>query len=217
MNEKQDRHESTSLNSLARRYRDTKAPLGFAERVAAHARDETVRRKAVITPAWLYAASFAVVAVCSVLVVNIVLESEPELQLARQDKIQTDYRMQDNVVQQNATHEKTTTPIEEVPEKQQQTVDQQLAQEKQATTVTEPLVAKREKQEKPAQQVTQVARAVVDPEIDPNWDKVLDDSDFASVTVLWDVADWLDEGKVASPDFSDMPALGDIDALFEAT
>lgn len=191
MNEEQDRHESPSLKSLVERYQDTKAPLGFAERVAAHTRDNASGRWR-ITPPWIYAGSFAMVAVCAVLVMNIVLEPEPEPQLARQEKTVSDHAVQDKPKQTGG--------------------DQPHTQEIEVAKVTAPPVAKQQ-----PKQAMQVTKAVETSSISPNWDQPADENDFASVAVLWDVADWLDEGAVASPDFLEMPALSDIDALFEPT
>ena len=93
---KQDENDGLSeLESLARHYRETKAPLGFTQRVAAHVEQEhrapwwsdaiaavTSSSKLLVT------VSLGIIALLSVLIVQMQLKPEPDLQIAKQDKTQ---------------------------------------------------------------------------------------------------------------------------------
>jgi len=85
MNDDKDTNQRPPLRSLVKQYQEIKAPLGFAERVAAQVNDKAASPAWFSSP-WLYAASFAVVAMVAVTVVLQMRETEPELQIAQPDK-----------------------------------------------------------------------------------------------------------------------------------
>ena len=93
MNNENDVKQTPELKALVERYRDTKAPLGFSERVAAHINDDT--RKSgwsnVIAELWgspklIAVTSIGLVAVLSIFIVQMTFLTEPETQIAQQDK-----------------------------------------------------------------------------------------------------------------------------------
>lgn len=223
MNDDKDRDQIPSLKELVNGYQDTHAPPGFAERVAAHVRDEAAERRKFIPSRiftsssgkdevfvhgrmafpWILAASFAVVIISAVVVMSVAFKPEAEPQLVQQDKTKSE----------NTVAKSTQTPLKDSAV-ERVTVDNppvtQDAPVAKAKVIETPAV-------KQTQDETQIAKVVDEPGIDSNWDQSADDNDFTSVAVLWEVSDWLTEEAVVTPDFSDMPALGEIDALFEQT
>jgi hypothetical protein len=93
---KQDKNsDMPELESLVGHYRETRAPLGFAARLAAHVEQEhrtpwwSGAIAAVIgSPILVVATSLGVIALLSILIVQMQIKPEPDLQIARQDKIQ---------------------------------------------------------------------------------------------------------------------------------
>ncbi|WP_455201803.1 hypothetical protein [Kaarinaea lacus] len=92
MNDEKDTEQIPELQSLVDKYQSTKAPLGFSERVAAHINDESGKHEwsSVLadilgSPRLIAAASIGVIAVLSIMVVQLTIESKPELQIAQQD------------------------------------------------------------------------------------------------------------------------------------
>ncbi|WP_455220505.1 hypothetical protein [Kaarinaea lacus] len=221
MNEDKDVDKIPSLKALVDQYQDTQAPPGFAERVAAHARDKAAGRwkpmpsrifagssdkdeattHGWMASPWVIAASFAVVVVSAVLVINVADKPETESQLVQQERAPSE----------GTVAKITTTPIKNTADERGNEHKAPVSQDAPVAKVTEPPA------EKPAQQVTQLAKVEQEQSINPNWDQPVDDNDFTSVAVLWEVSDWLTEETLATPDLTDMPALSDIDALFEKT
>jgi hypothetical protein len=83
MNDAKEIDQIPPLKPLVEHYQEIKAPLGFAERVAAHLKDDAEPR-AWFNAKWLYALSFACTAVIAILIVYQARETEPELQIAQQ-------------------------------------------------------------------------------------------------------------------------------------
>lgn len=191
--EKQTEH-SPGLKALVDRYQATQAPPGFAERVAAHVKEEKVSR-APLGSQWIYGASLAFVAVLAVLLMPALFEKESELQIAQQEHA--------SQIKQAAPAIQTTPQPEKV--------------ESMNNTETPPVVSPSAAQ--PARQNTQIAQASeeVKKEV-PMEEKPLDDESFANVAVLSEVSDWLETDTVpATLELDDMPALSDIEELFNTT
>jgi hypothetical protein len=191
--EKQTEH-SPGLKALVDRYQATQAPPGFAERVAAHVKEEKVSR-APLGSQWIYGASLAFVAVLAVLLMPAIFEKESELQIAQQEDA--------SQIKQAAPAIQTTPQPEKV--------------ESMNNTETPPVVSPSAAQ--PARQNTQIAQASeeVKKEV-PMEEKPLDDENFANVAVLSEVSDWLETDTVpATLELDDMPALSDIEELFNTT
>jgi len=231
MNEDKDADKISSLKALVDQYQDTQAPPGFAERVAANARDtETGHRKLLplrifsspsgkdatnafgwAASAWVIAASFAVVMVSAVLVLNVKDHSGDDLQLANQKKSSSENTLAQNNRVQNATPPVKDSPVQSGLGNSSVAEQGTAKQDTAVAKVTEPPVPAQK------QQSTPIAKVVDKQTINPKWDQPVDDSDFTSVAVLWEASDWLTEEAVVSPDFSEMPALSEIDALFDKT
>ena len=186
--------ESPGLKALVNRYQATQAPPGFAERVAAHVKDEKVSR-APLGSRWVYGASLVFVVVLAVLLMPALFEKETELQIAQQE---------------NASQTKEAAPA--IP-----TTPQPEKAESMTSTETPPIVSPPAAQS--AKRNTQIAQASeeVKKEI-PMKEQPLDDESFANVAVLSEVSDWLDTDTVpATLELDDMPALSDIEELFNTT
>jgi len=224
MNDDKDIEPMPSLKAMVGRYQETQAPPGFAERVAAHVRDDASEQRKVMpsrifaSPSgkdeaiahgrmalpWIFAASFVVVIISAVVVMNVAFKPETESQLVQQDKTNSE----------NIVAKSTQAPVKDSAA-ERSTVDNPPVT--QYTPAAKAKVTQPPPAAKQAQQATQLANAEDHPDINPNWDQPVDENDFTSVAVLWEASDWLTEEAVVMPDFSEMPALSEIDALFEKT
>jgi hypothetical protein len=200
MNDNKDSDDIPSLKALVERYQETQAPAGFAGRIAARTRVEASPRGR-LASSWVVAASFAVVVITTVVVMKMAFKAEPEIQLAQQDKPTPENTVETIPATSNKDSVVALEGEDTVPIKQDAPV----------AKVTEPVAVKQ------AQQKSQLANAEDQTDINPNWDGPVDENDVTSVAVLWEASDWLTEETVVMPDFSEMPALSEIDALFEKT
>lgn len=107
MTEQDQNEDFPKLDALARQYRETRAPLGFAARVAAHVdpKHRTSMWSDIVvmitgSPKLLVSVSVAIMALLSVLVVQSVFERQPDLQIAEQDDIQQPVTHGEQTVQQ---------------------------------------------------------------------------------------------------------------------
>jgi|GEM_PF-4989446 len=194
MSDEKRTEESPGLKALVDRYQATQAPPGFAERVAAHVKDEEVSR-AWPGSQWIYGASFAFVAVLAVLLTPALFEKESELQIAQQE---------------NASQIKEAAPAI-------QTTPQPEKVESMTNTETPPVVSPPVAQ--PSGQKTQMAQASEEVKKEILMEEnPLDDESLANVAVLSEVSDWLETDTVpAALELDDMPALSDIEELFNTT
>lgn len=194
MSDEKRTEESLGLNALVDRYQATQAPPGFAERVAAHVKGEKVSR-APLGSQWIYGASLAIVAVLAVLLVPALFNKESELQIAQQENA--------SQIEEAAPAIQTTPQPEKV--------------ESMTNTETPPVVSPPVAES--ARQNTEIAQASeeVKKEILME-EKPLDDESLANVAVLSEVSDWLEtDTEPAALDLDDMPALSDIEELFNTT
>jgi hypothetical protein len=194
MSDEKQKEESPGLKALVDRYQATQAPPGFAERVAAHVKDEEVSR-APLGSQWIYGASLAFVAVLAVLLMPALFNKESELQIAQQE---------------NASQIKEAAPAI-------QTTPQPEKVESMANTETPPVVSPPVAQ--PSGQKTQIAQASEEVKKEILMEEnPLDDESLANVAVLSEVSDWLETDTVpAALELDDMPALSDIEELFNTT
>lgn len=184
MNDAKEIDQIPPLKPLVEHYQEIKAPLGFADRVAAHVKDQTDSRSW-LTSKWLYALSFASTAIIAVLIVQQALEIEPELQIAQQDM----------------ANQKQSAPVEPAPIK-----NASPKREETRNTVNQKQASR------------QLARTSGDTSVDLRTDQEIPGDDFNNIAVLSEVSEWLEGGDVmAAPDFSEMPAFGDINDMFERT
>ena len=194
MSDEKQTEESPGLKALVDRYQATQAPPGFAERVAAHVNDEKVSR-APLGSQWIYGASLAFVAVLAVLLMPALFEKESELQIAQQE---------------NAAQIKGTAPAI-------QTTPQPEKVESMTNTETPPVVSPSVAQ--PARQNTQIAQVSEEEKNEiAMMENPLDDESLANVAVLSEVSDWLETDTIpAALELDDMPALSEIEELFNTT
>jgi hypothetical protein len=185
MNDTKETDQIPQLKPLIDDYREIKAPLGFAERVAAHIKDNAEPRSW-FSAKWLYALSFASTAIIAVLIVQQALEIEPELQIA----------------QQVISNQKPNAIVEPAP-------SGTFRPERDATrnAVNQ------------NRQPQQAARPGGDRDVAQLKEQDVPGGDFNNIAVLSDVSAWLEDevDDIAAPDFSDLPAYGDVYAMFDNT
>jgi hypothetical protein len=206
-----DKHtdKNPKLDILVKRYQETKAPLGFVDRVAAHIEDERTQHSAfswvssswienitsLVAPKVLYAASFGIVVLISVLIVPSIMEIEPELQIAQHDNPEPQSTPRKEDAQDNSSHNEKV----------------QIA----ATNTTNST-------DNPVTGSTTVIKNVSKEEIERFFaqpkSQTGEESYTASLAVLTDISEWLtDENGEVAPDIGDLPDLNDIDAIFDTT
>ena len=169
MNNEKDVEQTPELKALVERYQSTKAPLGFSERVSAHINDSGEKSgwSSVIAGIWgspkfIAATSIGLVAIFSILIVQLTVEIEPDIQ-----------EMQ--IAQLEESTPKTTNEVESTRIEESINIDQLIEQ----STVND--------------EVTNFA-------------------------VLSEISDWLEEeSESITPDFTNLPDLGEIDALLDVT
>jgi len=194
------------LEALVNHYQDTKAPLGFAERVMAHMEEGTTPQtdsppvRTFVTSVLLasqnhkfvYAASIGIVLLSSIIIVNTISNKEPNLQIAKQEE-----PVQTTTAQQQ---------IQPAPEQVEQ--KQPVQPEKHKSTMVAAVSKSAEEQSRI--KITREEREL--------FFQTSNDTDSTSLAVLTDVSDWLVEQKeLTVPDISDLPDLNEIDNLFDTT
>ena len=198
--------KQSNLETLVSHYQDTRAPLGFAERVMAHVDEgktpgtETSPVRTFVTSVlvasqnhkFAYAASIGIVVLSSIIIVNSISNKKPDLQIAKQEK-----PMQTTTAQQQ---------IQPVPEQVEQ--KQPVQPEKHESTMVATI-------SKPVEPQTRVTITRKEQEL---FFQTSSDTDSTSLAVLTDVSDWLVEQKeLTVPDISDLPDLNEIDNMFDTT
>ncbi len=191
MNDENDADKLPELKSLVERYQNTKAPLGFSERVNAHLEDGGHQSwwSDVVANIWSYpklmaAASVGLVALFSILIIQGTIDNEPQIQIAGQN---------DDI----------SRPGEQM---DQAPIQKQFAQsEKQAM---EPLAVEPE----------QVAQQEEPIKTNPTIAKVAEFDEYSNLAVLSEISQWLDDGtEILTPDLTDIPEFSEIDSLFDTT
>lgn len=202
----EDNVKAPELETLVNHYQDTMAPLGFAERVMAHANEgktrlpETTPFRTFVTSfmvvsrnhKFVYAASISLVVLSAIFIVNSISDTKPDLQIAKKEKPLQITPAQPQV--QPATEQTKQKPTVQ-PEKQESTM---------VATVSK--------------SVESQTRVKISREERELFFQASNDTDSTSLAVLTDVSDWLVEQKeLSAPDISDLPDLNEIDNLFDTT
>lgn len=191
MSDHKQTEQKPDLKALVDRYQKTHAPPGFAERVAAHVRTETESHSP-LAGHWVYAASITFVLVLAVSLVTVLFEEDPATQLAGTPS-----------PVQEASPARQTTPE---PEQKKSIVNTEAGQQ------DSPPVGKS------AEQETQMAHVTETVKEESLEEKPIDDGSFANVAVLSEITDLLEsDTALATPELTDMPALSEIEELFDTT
>jgi len=204
---KQKNTDSQTSELLVNRYRETKAPPGFATRVMAHVAQDKNQHSSLLPgllikdknqrwsllPGLAITASVTLVAIVSIVVFNTHENTSSELQIATQKQS----------VQQVAS------APESIPVQQKSTEQDSVSS---AKKTPETVVAKA------THSSATHEKAKITKEEHDLFFQATDESDTTSLAVLTDISDWLtDQKDVATPDISDLPDLDEIDNLFSTT
>lgn len=197
-----------SIESLVDQYQQTKAPLGFTNRVMANIEDDNKHSLPGIAgityaastgiPRIAYAASIGIIALVSFVVINSMNEKpqNPEQLSVQQDQPQVEKPMQSKELPQVAKLPESPAAQPEKPE-------------------PAPMVARvnppvTEKKSTPAVSISKEEHEL--------FFQPVAETDTANLAVLTEISDWLaDQKEIAVPDISDIPDLDEIESLFNTT
>ncbi|WP_455375035.1 hypothetical protein [Kaarinaea lacus] len=198
----------TGLESLVDQYQQTKAPLGFTNRVMANIEDDKKHRLpgiagiayAVSTsiPRFAFAASIGIIALVSFVVINSMNEKpqDPEQLIAQQDQPQVEKPVQSKELPQVAKLPESPAAQPEKP--------------KPAPMVARVNPTVTEKKSTPAVSISKEEHEL--------FFQPVTETDTANLAVLTEISDWLaDQKEITVPDISDIPDLDEIDGLFNTT
>lgn len=205
------RDSKPKLKQLREGYQETRAPLGFAQRVTANLEPQKhpARTKIVevLSQAWSFhklavVSSFVAVVIISFSIMKSLTNEQSELEIAKLEKPEM-------------VPETRKTMPESQPEKiieNTQIENTEIANTQIANTSA--------KTESPVREIKSETTAVasISEEEKKRFFSTSQPTDDSSLAVLTDIAEWLNqEQEVVVPDITDLPDISDIDMSFETT
>ena len=204
----ENNQNKSGLESLVDQYQQTKAPLGFTNRVMANIEDDRKRRLPGIAgiayatstgiPRFALAASIGIITLVSFVVINSMNEKpqDPEQLIAQQDQPQVEKPVQSKELPQVANLPVSPAAQPEIPK-------------------PAPMVAQTNP---PVIEKKSTSAVSISKEEHELFFQPVTETDTANLAVLTEISDWLsDQKEIAVPDISDIPDLDEIDNLFNTT